>query len=196
MPRTHRMRLRGAAAGMAAAALVGALPLAAQFEPQFAPLSITSPAFADGGAIPLRYSAYGENISLPVAWEGAPPETRSYVLLLHDRDAPLPGGFVHWLVYNIPGTTTSIPEGIEMGPSVEAPPELIGASQGASDMQRFGYYGPRPQPGDGPHHYVVTVYALSRPPDLELGLGRNQVLSAVRDQIVGQGILTGTFEQR
>jgi Raf kinase inhibitor-like YbhB/YbcL family protein len=108
----------------------------------------------------------------------------------------MPGGFVHWLVYNIPGSATGVPQGISPGPSIEEPIEIAGASQGQSDMQRFGYYGPRPQPGDGPHHYVVTVYALSRPPDLALGLGRNQLLSLVRDQIVGQGILTGIFERR
>lgn len=175
-----------------AAALMGSPPLVAQF----APLAIASTAFEDGGTIPIRHSAYGDNVSPPITWTGAPAETRSYVLLVHDRDAPFPGGFVHWLVYNIPGSANGIPEGIAAGPSIEAPAEVAGAAQGLTDMQRFGYYGPRPQPGDGAHHYIVTVYALSRPPDLELGLGRNQVLSAVRDQIVAQGILTGTYEQR
>jgi hypothetical protein len=193
MRRRMLARLGSGLGGLAVAtALVGSPPLAAQF----APLAITSAAFEDGGTIPLRHSAYGDNVSPPIAWTGAPAETRSYVLLVHDRDAPFPGGFVHWLVYNIPGSANGVPEGIAAGPSIEAPAEVAGAAQGLTDMQRFGYYGPRPQPADGAHHYIVTVYALSRPPDLELGLGRNQVLSAVRDQIVAQGILTGTYEQR
>jgi Raf kinase inhibitor-like YbhB/YbcL family protein len=170
-----------------------ARPLSGQIDP--APVTVSSPAFADGGEIPERFSAYAENVSPPLAWSGAPGETRSFVVLLHDRDAPMPGGFVHWLVYNVPGDAAGLPEGIPPGPRLDATPELAGAAQGQTDMQRFGYYGPRPQPGDGPHHYVFTVYALSRPPDLEPGLGRNQVLSAVRDQIIGQGILTGTYRR-
>lgn len=160
---------------------------------QITELTVSSPAFVEGGAIPLEYTAYGENRSPAISWEGAPAETRSFALIMHDRSAPMPGGFVHWVVYNIPGAAEGLPEALPAELVLEAPPELAGTTRGLSDMRNFTYYGPRPQPGDAPHHYIFTVYALDRTPDLEPGLDRNAVLSRIRDQVIGQGILTGVF---
>lgn len=180
--------------------LLPALLLALGMDPsgvaaQPAPLTVTSPAFEDGGAIPERNSAYGENLSPALAWAGAPEGTLSFVLIVHDRDVPVPGGFVHWVLYNLPGTTEGLPEGVPISGTLDAPPGLAGAHQGPSVMRSAGYYGPRPQSGDGPHHYVFTVYALNRPPDLPAALGRDEVLAAIRDHVIGQGILVGVYER-
>ncbi|HEY8543804.1 MAG TPA: YbhB/YbcL family Raf kinase inhibitor-like protein, partial [Acidimicrobiales bacterium] len=88
----------------------------------FAPsdMTLSSPAFENGGPIPRRHTAYGENISPPLRWTGAPEGTRSFALICHDPDAPLvtPAGhhgYVHWVLYNIPGDVTELPEGIDPG---------------------------------------------------------------------------------
>ena len=169
----------------------GPAPVAAQI----AELRVRSEAFNDGGTMLLRHTVFGDNLSPPISWSDVPPGTRSFVLIMHDRDMPIPGGFVHWVVYNIPGTAAGLPEGLPPDPVLGAgtPEDLAGTTNGVSGMRTLGYSGPHQVAGTGPHHYIFTVYALDRDPDLEAGLGRNQVLSAVRDQIIGQGIVTGVY---
>jgi Raf kinase inhibitor-like YbhB/YbcL family protein len=179
--------LAGQGVGAGSAPGTGAIPTAP------APIQLTSPAFQEGGAISLRNTAYGENLSPALEWNQPPEGTESFVLIMHDRDAPVPGGFVHWVVYNIPGSARGLPEGLPPEVVIRAPDPLAGTTQGPSEMRSPGYYGPRPQAGDRPHTYVFTLYATSSAPDLPPNLGRNQVLSLVRDRIVGQGVLTGTF---
>jgi len=73
-------------------------------------LAITSPAFKQGDVIPTKYTRDGANISPPLEWHDAPPETRSFVVLVEDPDAPS-GSFLHWTMYNIPAGETGLPEG-------------------------------------------------------------------------------------
>src|SRR5215216_2046869 len=73
-------------------------------------LAITSPAFKQGDVIPSKYTRDGENVSPPLEWHDAPPETRSFVVLVEDPDAPS-GSFLHWTMYNIPAGETGLPEG-------------------------------------------------------------------------------------
>src|SRR4051794_7831807 len=75
---------------------------------------LTSPAFANGAAIPGRYARDGDNISPPLAWENPPPHTRSFALVVEDPDAPFTV-FRHWVVYDIPGDWSSLPEGLPDG---------------------------------------------------------------------------------
>ena len=69
-------------------------------------MQLTSSAFSHGEAIPMRYTCEGEDISPEFSWKGAPKETKSFVLILHDPDAPRANGFTHWVVYNIRSTNT------------------------------------------------------------------------------------------
>jgi len=97
------------------------------------------------------------------------------------------------VIYNMPGSAADLPEGLPSDAILDSPGDLVGTRNGVSDMRTLGYSGPQPVAGTGPHHYVFTVYALNRDPDLRGELGRNQVLSAVRDHVIGQGIVTGVY---
>jgi len=119
---------------------------------------LTSTSFSHEGEIPKQYTCEGEDISVQLAWSGAPEGTRSYALIADDPDAPDPEApkmvYVHWVLYNIPADAGGLAENI-------APEDLPkGTLQGLNDWKRTGYGGPCPPTGDTPHHYVVTVWAL------------------------------------
>lgn len=160
---------------------------------QTSQMSLTSSAFEDGAPIPLRNSAYGENISPALSWSGVPAGTRSFALVLDDPDAPLPGGFVHWVVYNIPGSASRLPEGLPADALLSAPVELEGTRQGITGLRRPGYFGPRP-PAGNPHHYNFRLYALSSEPELAEGLTRDQLMDAINENILGEARLIGTYQ--
>lgn len=179
--------------GAAAAAFTvsSAQPLAAQVE-----LTVTSSAFEEGGAIPVRNSAYGENLSPEIMWSGAPAGTESFALVLTDPDVPMPNGFVHWTIYNIPGSATGLPEGISAdAQTLDEPASIAGTTQGVMGMRNPGFFGPRPPAGGGPHDYVFTVYALDADLDLAPGLGRDELMAAMEGHVIAQGAVTGVFEQ-
>ncbi len=187
----NQMRPVWAVFGVVALALPGTA-----VEAQVAELAVRSSAFADGAAIPLRNSAYGEGLSPEISWTGAPQGTQAFVLVLTDPDVPMPNGFVHWVIYNIPGTARGLPASIPSdAATVTEPAAIAGATQGLMGMRRSGYFGPRPPAGGGPHHYVFTVYALNSDLELAEGLSRDDVVSAIEGHIVGQGQVTGVFER-
>jgi Raf kinase inhibitor-like YbhB/YbcL family protein len=98
----------------------------------------------------------GENVSPELSWKDAPAGTKSFVVTAYDPDAPTGSGWWHWVVYNIPAGTTSLPEGAGSG-KADLP---AGAQQGKTDFGSPGYGGACPPPGDKPHRYIFTVYAL------------------------------------
>ena len=79
---------------------------------------LTSPAFGDGERIPTKYTCDGDNISPPLEWNGQPDSAASYLLIVYDPDAPL-GTFIHWVLYDIPGQVTALPEDVPRDPVVE-----------------------------------------------------------------------------
>src|SRR6185436_12087488 len=96
--------------------------------PKKGDLQLTGAAFKDRDAIPARYTCDGKNVSPPLRWTGAPDKTKSFVLIVDDPDAP--GGlWVHWLVYNLPGTVTGLAEGTVKSTSLPA-----NARQGTNDF--------------------------------------------------------------
>lgn len=160
---------------------------------QVAELSLTSSAFEDGQPIPLRNSAYGDNVSPDLSWSGVPDGTEAFVLTVVDTSVPMPGGYVHWLAYNIPGAATGLPEGIPAETAVVASPEgIAGMTQGSRGRNQTGFFGPRPPAGPA-HDYVFTVYALDTDLDLAEGLTRDQVMEAIEGHVLGQGSITGTY---
>lgn len=122
--------------------------------------TLRSPDFANRGTIPMaqvfnRSGCRGRNISPALQWSGAPADTKSYAVTIYDPDAR--DGWWHWLVFNIPADVTSLPADAGAEHSGKLP---AGAVQARNDFG-FAYYGgPCPPPGDPPHHYHVTVYAL------------------------------------
>jgi|SRR5579863_1077836 len=102
------------------------------------------------------YGCQGGNVSPALSWSGAPPETQSFALLVHDPDAPHRGGWWHWVVYDLPRGATSLAAGAG-DPQKALLPQ--GARQGRSDFGTAAYGGPCPPPGP-PHHYHFRLYAL------------------------------------
>ena len=151
-------------------------------------LAITSAAFADGGAIPKRYTCDGDDVPPPLAWSGAPAGTKAFALVVDDPDAPDPMApqrtWVHWVLYDIPAAATSLPEGGALP---------AGTRQGRNDWGRTGYGGPCPPTGR--HRYFFKLYAL----DTVLGdLGqptKAQVEKAMEGHILAEGRLMGTYEK-
>src|SRR5205823_10746820 len=117
--------------------------------------SLTSTDIRQGRPIPHRFwGCNGPGVSPELAWSGAPAATRSYSVTVFDLDAPTGSGFWHWVAWDLPASTTSLPTGATLP---------AGAVSGENDAGTIGYTGPCPPPGDGTHHYQITVIALNIP---------------------------------
>lgn len=150
-----------------------------------APFTLTSAAFAAGGAIPRRQTCDGADVSPPLAWNFAPAATQAYALVVDDPDAP--GGlWIHWVVYDLPASATSLPEAV--------PPSGSGApKQGLNDFRRVGWGGPCPP--SGTHRYVFTLYALSAPLGLSGTPSAAQVRAAAKEKTLAVTTLIGTYRR-
>jgi len=139
-----------------------ALLLATAGTASAAPFGVTSTSFKPNGAISDKHVANtfgcaGENVSPALEWKNPPAGTKSFAVMVHDPDAPTGGaGFWHWIVFNIPAETTSLPEGAGAAAGTALPK---GAVQWKNDMGMPGWAGPCPPPGTK-HHYNFTVYPL------------------------------------
>jgi len=159
------------------ALLLLALPLAEAAPGGF---SLTSPDFAEGGAIPSRFTCEGQNISPTLEIAGVPAGAQSLVLIVEDPDAPA-GTFTHWLVWNIPPGTTKIRGGAVPG----------NALQGTNDFGNAGYSGPCPPTGT--HRYFFRLLALGSSPHLAAGASRKDLDNAIRGQVVARAVLMGRY---
>ncbi len=151
-------------------------------------MRIWSPKFSQGGRIPNVYTCMGKDISPPLLWEDVPSLTQSFVLIADDPDAPL-GTWVHWVVYNIPKSARSLPEGV---PPIERLSD--GTIQGKNDFGNIGYGGPCPPPGK-PHRYFFALYAIDRTLTLPLGLTKKEVLNKIKDFILEDAKFYGVFSR-
>jgi Raf kinase inhibitor-like YbhB/YbcL family protein len=150
-------------------------------------MQLTSSAFEQGGRIPAKYTGEAENVSPALAWSGAPEAARSFAVVCHDPDAPLVSkgsyGYVHWVLYNIPASVTSLAEGAQ------------GYTSGLSDFGTPGYGGPMPPNGHGTHHYYFWVFALNEELNLEPGLTLWQLLEKIEPRTLGMNRLVGTYSR-
>jgi len=151
-------------------------------------LQLTSSAFSEGSPIPKRYTCDGEDLSPPLKWSGAPQNAKSLALICDDPDAPA-GTWVHWVLYNVPATTTELPEGMPTSEVV-----LGGAQQGVNDFRRVGYGGPCP-PRGSPHRYFFRLYALDITLNLKPRASKQGVVSAMQGHILAEGQLMGTYRR-
>jgi hypothetical protein len=136
--------------------------------------------------IPKRHTCEGEDLSPAVEWSGAPPNTKSLVLIVDDPDAPV-GTWNHWLLWDVPPDRTSIPEGFKPG--------RLGVS-GTNDFGRLGYGGPCPPRGHGPHRYYFKLYATDvESLGLKAGAKRAELDRALRAHLVGEAWAMGRYER-
>ncbi len=155
-------------------------------------LSVHSPAFAEGQAIPRRYTGDGEDLSPPLTWSTLPAGTTELVLIVDDPDAPSAEPWVHWLISRIPVAAEGLPEGIAPVPRPEHP---AGAVQGRNSWGTPGYRGPAPPKGHGVHHYHFKLYALDAPLDLGSKLDKHELMLAMSGHILGHGETVGTYQR-
>jgi Raf kinase inhibitor-like YbhB/YbcL family protein len=150
--------------------------------------SISSPAFTEGGNIPSKFTcdAGQQNPSPALAWKDAPAGTKSFVLIMDDPDAPMPGGFTHWVLADIPASTKALPEGFQVG--------SLGVSAN-SGFRRPGYGGPCPP--TGAHHYHFKLMAL----DIDTigvpqGASRADVEKAMQGHVIGTAETVGLYQKQ
>jgi len=151
-------------------------------------MKLRSNAFADGSAIPRKFSCEGEDISPPLEWTDVPAATKSFALLCEDPDAP-GGTWHHWAAYDLASTQTSLPA--DAGRDTPQP----GFKQAVNDFRKHGYGGPCPPPGK-PHHYHFRLLALSV---AELPVSErdscSRVASEARKHVIAEASLVGIFRR-
>lgn len=155
-------------------------------------MEVSSPAFRDGGDIPVKYAmpgVGGSNISVPLSWKGAPEGTKSFAVSIVDIH-PVAGNWVHWIVVNIPPQTTSLPEGASRGQMPK------GTLEFRNSFGATGYGGPQPPRGTGKHPYVITVYALGVPSlGLDSATGLQAFKDAIRGKVLAEASIRGFYEK-
>ena len=152
-------------------------------------LSITSTAFSEWQPIPQKYTCQGSDISPPLKWTNAPAATRSFALIADDPDAPM-GTWVHWVVYDLPANLGALPEDVAKTQFIPG-----NAKQGLNDFHRLGYGGPCP-PSGKPHRYFFKLYALDRMLDLKPGATKKDLETAMKDHVLAEGQLMGTYQRK
>ncbi|HEX2284234.1 MAG TPA: YbhB/YbcL family Raf kinase inhibitor-like protein [Mycobacterium sp.] len=149
-------------------------------------IDVTSPAFADAGAIPQKHAGkgVGDNVSPPLRWSGVPAPTKQLALVIDDIDVPGPKPLMHTIAL-IEADSRGLAEG-----------ELKPGTPGVRMIKAFSdsYFGPAPIPGHGPHHYRFQLFALDeRVPDEVTD--RKAFLAAIAGHVLARGVLTGTYER-
>jgi Raf kinase inhibitor-like YbhB/YbcL family protein len=161
------------------------------------PMELMSPAFAENMPIPSEYTCLAEaKVKSPeLHWKNAPKGTVSFVLLVHDLD-PHPNkskdDVLHWLVWDIPGDQTSLPENIKS----DTPEVFGGARQGINQRSKVGWAGPCPPVGAPPHHYTFELFALDTKLSLPDSATRQDVATAMDGHVIGHGLLIGRFNRK
>jgi Raf kinase inhibitor-like YbhB/YbcL family protein len=158
-------------------------------------LTVTSPALKHGFVeqnILNGYGCTGGNVSPALQWSGAPEGTKSFIVTLYDPDdRDNPSGWWHWVVYNIPGNTSALPDRAGSDQKAQLP---AGTLHGRSDQGTLDYTGPCPDKGDAPHRYTFTVYALDVPSlAVDAGASGAMVVETAHDHILAKGDLVVRF---
>ena len=186
-------------ASLVAQAPQGAPPPAGRGRgPQSPPLLMTTAAFEDGGVIPDKYTqkAGSMAVSPALSWSQVPMGTQSFVLIMHDPEPVLNRGskmdITHWVVWNIPATSTGLPEAVPAG-------ELPDGTRQVS-LRSNAYMGPGAPPGPF-HHYTFELYAIDIKLDIPLGTPqqaadtRTAIVNAMDGHVLGKAVLVGRFHR-
>lgn len=164
------------------------------------PFKLSSADLKPGGTVANEqvfkgFGCEGGNVSPQLSWSGAPAGTKSFAVLVHDPDAPTGGaGWWHWAVIDIAPTVHELPKGAGASDGSKLPP---GARQIKTDFGTPGWGGPCPPPGDRPHHYHITVYALKVPKlDVPADATASLVGYMVLANSIGKARLTGVYGRK
>mgnify|MGYP000984424736 CR=1 FL=1 len=150
-------------------------------------LNVTSTAFESDGAIPVRYTGYGEDVSPALYLSDPDARAQSIAIVMDDVDHPIKPNFNHWVIWNIP-VSANIPEGIPRGKTVES---LGGAVQGRA-YGKHRYRGPKP-PFNWTHRYAFHVYVLNCKLDLDSNTKKTGLLAAMEGHVIQYGSLCGRY---
>jgi Raf kinase inhibitor-like YbhB/YbcL family protein len=151
---------------------------------------VTCPVQLPDGRLPDKYSAYHDNISPPLEWTNV-PDVKAWAIVVEDPDAPQAEPFVHWMLWNIQGELTAIPEGLGNDKRLVTPQ---GAIQGRNGRGGYGWFGPRPPAGHGLHHYYFQVFALNDLIEMGPDSPLNEILNALKGRTLAQGEMVATYE--
>jgi Raf kinase inhibitor-like YbhB/YbcL family protein len=150
--------------------------------------TISSPSFQNGANIPKKFTCDGADVSPELHWSSPPAGTQSFALIADDPDAPV-GTWTHWVLFDLPAETTSLPENV---PKVDELP--TGGRQGRNDFRKIGYGGPCPPPGK-PHRYFFKLYALDKKLNLKPGASKQEVEQAMQGHILAKAELMGKYQR-
>jgi Raf kinase inhibitor-like YbhB/YbcL family protein len=148
--------------------------------------SLKSKAFKNDDPIPVKFTAFGDDVSPKLSWSGTPPNTISFALVLEDRDSKEKK--IHWVLWNIPATARSLPEKVANAPQL---PD--GSCQGLNDFGKVGYSGPR-LARVTEHRYEFTLYALDTKLILKAGSTHAQLKVLMGGQVLAKTQLVGRFK--
>jgi Raf kinase inhibitor-like YbhB/YbcL family protein len=148
--------------------------------------AVSSSSFPAGSDIPKKFTCDGADISPALSWTGAPSGTKSFVLIADDPDAPV-GIWTHWVIFDLPAQTSSLPEAVPKSDEVSS-----GGRQGRNDFRKIGYGGPCPPPGK-PHRYFFRLYALDRTLNLQAGSNRKAVEQALQGHVLAKAEWMGKY---
>lgn len=144
---------------------------------------VRSDSFAADGPLPLSATTDGVGYPPHLEWLGVPASARSVAVVVEDPYVPFPRPFVHWLVYDLDPSVSSL-DGAN-----------VAGREGKNSLMKIGFAGAAPPPGHGPHRYHFQVFALDRTLDLEPGVGRGALLEAMRGHVVAWGEIVATYER-
>jgi Raf kinase inhibitor-like YbhB/YbcL family protein len=157
-------------------------------------IKLSSAGFDNNGAIPRIYTGESDDHSPPLAWEGAPDDTKEFALICDDPDAPSAEPWVHWVIYGIAAEVHALPEDLSKTAQLANP---IAAKQGKNSWTSgatLGYRGPLPPPGK-PHHYHFKLFALDTKVDLAPSATKDELLKSIQGHVLAEGELVGIYSR-
>lgn len=147
-------------------------------------MKITSPVLENNGNIPRKYTCDDAGINPPLEFSDVPADAKSLALIFHDPDAPVAGGFAHWVIFNIDPAASGIKEN-------SAP---ASGAEGTNSSSKTGYTSPCPP--SGIHHYQFKLYALDKTLDLNSSAKREDVEKAMKGHILNEAMLVGLYQRQ
>ncbi|MCB0807415.1 MAG: YbhB/YbcL family Raf kinase inhibitor-like protein [Bacteroidales bacterium] len=149
---------------------------------------LRSRSFEPEALIPVEYTCKGDDTSPHLDWDGAPPNTVTYALIMEDPDAP-EGIFTHWIIYNIPAKVSVLEPVVSVAKNLDN-----GACHGKNDFGKYGYRGPCPPKGEK-HRYLFRLFALKCKLPRESAGNRDEFYTAIENNVIDKALYVGIFKR-